>query len=130
MTDLTKIYRDRCDAVGGNLVAGKFLHKLARWQHYTKITRDGFKWVAHTHAQWAEQTELTVDQIRRTLTRLGKEGLIVREQHIFRNKTVLFVRLSTSCLEALAPTQVAQFGAAQDAHDGATHIKPFKKPEK
>jgi hypothetical protein len=99
--DLSDINNDVCDEVAGNTRAGKFLAKLIRWYRYTKVKRAGHKWVTLTHAEWAVETALTLDQIRRILTRLGAAGLIVRSQHIFKNRTVLFLRPSNACLKAL-----------------------------
>jgi hypothetical protein len=113
MLDLTKVHRDRCDEVAGDLVAGKFLHKLIRWQNYTKVVRDGHKWTTLTHAEWAKETSLTVHQIRRALTRLGAADLIIREQHMFKNRAVMFVRLSAACIETLYISQLAQNCAGQ-----------------
>lgn len=107
--------RDCCDEVAGNTRAGKFLHKLVRWTNYTKLVRDGHRWTALTREGWAEETGLTLDQIRRILTSLGKAGIIVREQHMFGSKTPNFIRISdhgVAALEAAKSRQDKRFRPA------------------
>src|ERR1700746_4085789 len=57
--DLTQINNDVCEQIAGNTRAGKFLAKLIRWYRYTRVRRNGHKWVTLTHAEWAEKTALT-----------------------------------------------------------------------
>jgi hypothetical protein len=108
MMDTLTTTRDRCDAVGGNLVGGRVLHTLVRWQNFTKVWRDDYFWVTMSRQQWAKETNLSLDQIKRTMARLDRNKVIIRERHFFKNKITSYVRLSDAGKQALCTSHSLQ----------------------
>ncbi|TAJ90004.1 hypothetical protein [Reyranella sp.] len=116
--DCTNYHFDRCIAVAGGERCGLFLHKLLRWHRYTKVTRNGYKWVTLTRAEWQAELHCTPKQIRLVLEKMTALDFIVREQHFFSgNKPSLFVQPTGTLFLALTgegPTQAGPPGPSQD----------------
>lgn len=109
--DCTNHHIDRCIAVAGGERCGLFLHKFLRWHRYTKVTRNGFKWITLTRAGWQAELRCTPKQIRLVLEKMTARQFIVREQHFFRNNASLFVRPTETLFFALVDG-----GPLQDGH--------------
>lgn len=99
--DCTTYHVDGCIAVAGGDRCGLFLHKLLRWHRYTKVSRNGYKWVTPTRAGWQEELHCSPKQIRLVLEKMTARRFIVREQHIFANKASLYVRPTETLFLAL-----------------------------
>jgi hypothetical protein len=116
--DCTTYHADCCIAVAGGERCGLFLHKLLRWHRYTKVTRNGYKWVTLTRAGWQAELHCTPKQIRLVLEKMTALDFIVREQHFFcGNKPSLFVRPTETLFLVLVgegPTQAGPPGPSQD----------------
>ncbi len=125
----------RCIAAAGELLAGHFLHRLLRWHRYTRVRRDGDKWVTLTRAQWQVELDCSLKQLRRVLATMEARGFIVREQHGFAGKVSLFVRPTEALLRvvmgAQGPTQAGPSGPTQASPQGPTlqtfRIKPIEE---
>lgn len=99
--DCTNHHIERCVAVARGERCGLFLHKFLRWHRYTKVTRNGYKWVTLTRAGWQAELNCTPKQIRLVLEKMTALDFIVREQHRFANKASLFVRPTEALFLAL-----------------------------
>lgn len=121
---------DRCVEVAGDDRGGRFLRKLFRWHGYTKVTFGGQKWVALTRSEWANEMGCSLTQLIYTLEKLGRKGLILREQHRYNStKAVLFVRPSEKALLAMFATPGCGTSAIPGSGTTATpYINPSKKP--
>lgn len=119
--DCTTYHVDGCIAVAGGDRCGLFLHKLLRWHRYTRVTRNGYKWVTLTRAGWQEELRCTPKQIRLVLEKTTARRFIVREQHYFRDKASLYVRPTETLFLALigeGPTRAGPAGPSQDGPFG------------
>ncbi len=117
--DCTTYHVDRCIAVAGGERCGLFLHKLLRWHRYTKVSRNGYKWVTLTRAGWQAELHCTPKQIRLVLEKMTARRFIVREQHFFRgNKPSLFVRPTEALLLVLIGEGPARAGPPGPSQDG------------
>ena len=83
-----------CNDLAGDKNSGLLLHRLLHWHDYTKIRRGSFKWVALSRYEWMIELKMSLWQLRCALKKLADKGLIVREQHKFKDLTVLFLRPS------------------------------------
>lgn len=132
-TDCTTHHVDRCIAVAGGERCGLFLHKLLRWHRYTKVARNGYKWVTLTRAGWQAELHCSPKQIRLVLEKMTARRFIVREQHYFRDKASLYMRPTQALFLALideGPTRAGPQGPSQDGPFGPSlyvnlHTKPI-----
>ncbi len=116
--DCTTYHVDRCIAVAGGERCGLFLHKFLRWHRYTKVTRNGYKWVTLTRAGWQEELHCSPKQIRLVLEKMTARRFIVREQHFFANKASLFVRPTETLFLALIDDERLRYGQFCPDQDG------------
>ena len=125
----------RCIAAAGELLSGHFLHRLLRWHRYTRVRRDGHKWVTLTRAQWQVELDCSLKQLRRVLATMEARGFIVRGQHGFAGKVSLFARPTEALLRAVmgeqGPTRAGPQGPTQASPAGPTlqtfRIKPIEE---
>lgn len=125
----------RCIAAAGELLSGHFLHRLLRWHRYTKVRRDGHKWVTLTRAQWQVELDCSLKQLRRVLATMEARGFIVRGQHGFAGKVSLFARpteaLQRAVLDEQGPTRAGPPGPTWASPAGPTlqtfRIKPIEE---
>ncbi len=119
--DCTTYHVDRCIAVASGERCGLFLHKLLRWHRYTKVSRNGYKWVTLTRAGWQAELHCTPKQIRLVLEKMTARRFIVREQHYFKGKASLYVRPT----EALLLLVLIGEGPARAGPPGPSQDGPF-----
>jgi hypothetical protein len=85
----------RCREATRNANAAQLLYRVAFWMPHAKIKRAGKTWSANSAAQWCGQTGLTLDQYRRAIALLRKLDLVETSQHLWGNKNVTHVRLTS-----------------------------------
>lgn len=61
------------------------------------VPREGFRWLAHTHQQLADETGLSVQSVKGGIRRLKAKGIIHSEQHIYRNIVPCHIRFREDC---------------------------------
>ncbi len=74
---------------------------IAGWFQHTTIEREGFKWIAKTHADWADEVGLSKVQVRKAFRDLKTAGLIHTKQFIWGGKTIGHTRLSKAATLAV-----------------------------
>jgi hypothetical protein len=122
---------DRCVEVAGDDRCGRFLRKLFRWHSYTKISRDGQKWVALTRVEWEAELGCSPKQFRLVLEKMTARGLIVRERHRYKGVVTMFLRPSDEAYLSVikGQTELAQKGQTGMAQKGQSYIyNPDIKP--
>ena len=100
-----------CISMAGDPKAGILLHRLLFWMDHAPVQHGGLPWVAFTRERWSNDTQMSPKQIRRALTILSEGDLISREQHIFENRTPLFLRPSPKLTELLPGLRKIHAGA-------------------
>ncbi len=126
--DCTTYHVDGCIVVAGGERCGLFLHKLLRWHRYTRVSRNGYKWVTLTRAGWQAELHCTPKQIRLVLEKMAARRFIVREQHYFRNKASLYVRPTETLFLALIDggrLRDGQLCPDQDGPSCPNRVGPF-----
>jgi DNA-binding transcriptional regulator YhcF (GntR family) len=92
--------------------AAIMIGQISFWHPKAKAEWGGLSWWAHTHHGMAQNTGLSVHQVRRALAELKQRGLVVTEQHKFGVgfdcKAQTFVRPLVTLLGQGCETQVAQ----------------------
>ena len=73
--------------------------KIAYWLARATIEKDGCKWIAKTRQNLANETGLTLKQVRTGLERLKSYNLIAIEQHKFKGISQSFIRIKEGVLE-------------------------------
>jgi hypothetical protein len=124
MSAISKVHLDRCIEVAGDARAGVLLYHIMRWMKSTKVFRNGKPWATSSREEWAQQTGTSLKKVKADLDKLSARGLIIREKHMFMNRSVLFVRPTEECLQALkAPASWIKKSAAKGSN-GADQSYP------
>jgi hypothetical protein len=97
----TIVHLDRCIEVAGNDRVGRFLYRLWKWQGRTRHVRDGRRWVSWSYAEWAKGLNLTYTQFKYMIEKATAGEFVLREQHKWKGKNVLFVAFTDKCLLSL-----------------------------
>lgn len=109
----------RCAAVAdGDERLARFLFALYRWSTYTKVMWGGRRWVAMTYAEWAEELSLSYTQFKYVLEKATHRGFVRREQHAFRGKAPVFIRLTEACRASLLADHDEEQGLGRSAQPG------------
>lgn len=74
-------------ALDGKATDAIVLQQIHFWSQYSENRHDGHLWVYNTYEEWAQQTGLSADQVRRATDRLVERGLIVVAQPKGRDRT-------------------------------------------
>ncbi len=117
-----------CSQVAPYAAAGTVLRRVVHWHRYAQAEHGGHLWVVKTRQDWADDTGLTVRQVRRAFSALARAGLIVAEQHYWGSdgKNPNWVRPTDHVLDAVADApraaRVARQGAARSDRQGAARV--------
>jgi hypothetical protein len=101
MSKIGKVHLDRCIEVAGDPRAGVLLYHIMRWMRSTTVKYGGWLWATSSREEWSKQTGTSLKKVKADLDKLSAKKLIFREKHMFKNRSVLFVRPTESCLQAL-----------------------------
>lgn len=74
-------------ALDGKPADAIVVQQIHFWSQHSNNRHDGHVWVYNTYAQWAEQTGLSADQVRRATDRLVDRGVIIVAQPQGRDRT-------------------------------------------
>jgi len=77
-----------------NPTAALLMQHIIYCARYAKKGRGGHRWFVSSYTDWAANTGLSFDQVKRSLAALRKAGLIVTEQHLSYGRNVSHVRLT------------------------------------
>lgn len=77
-----------------NPTAALLLQHIIYCSRYAKKERGGHRWFISSYRDWAANTGLSFDQVKRGLAYLRGAGLIVTEQHLSYGRNVSHVRLA------------------------------------
>lgn len=84
-----------CIQLAGSPAAGVLLYRIRFWDQQHKIRRGSSWWIVNSREQWAEDTGLTLAQVKHGMAALRNRGFILTEEHLFKSKTHAFVRLAS-----------------------------------
>lgn len=84
-----------CDLMDAcpNPTAAILMQHIIYCSRYAKRELGGHRWFISSYRDWADNTGLSFDQVKRGLAALRKAGLIVTEQHLSYGRNVSHVRL-------------------------------------
>lgn len=85
-----------CYTVAPTQTSAMVLYRLVYW--WRKRNKQKYSYIRRSRAELMNETGLSFDQVKRALARLDRAGLIERKQALYKNRAVLHVRLTSSCI--------------------------------
>ena len=128
--------------VAGGLVGGVLLSQIVYWfrpkqggKISASLFREGRRWVAKTHAQWAEECGIGLYEVKAQLAKFEQQGWIIQRFWKFGNRPMYFVSLELEKLMASVknspPDGVVQSQSdiGSDQTSTSDGVGPLMKPE-
>jgi hypothetical protein len=98
------------EAAQGHRIAADLLMRILFWWPKAKARFGGYRWIAKSAAEWAQDIPCSIHKYRRAVAWLRWLGLVVTEQHIWAGRPVTFIRWTPAgeAFQALASNTVGQ----------------------
>lgn len=77
------------------------LSRIIFWTRYTKVERDGHKWIVKTQEEWAAETGLPMRTVQRAFDSLWNNDVVAVERHLFGPKPINFIRIKAAAAAKL-----------------------------
>lgn len=92
-----------CNRIAGSARDGAILYRGNYWTPKASIDvfDDGRIWIAKRAEKWCDETGLTIDQHRRAITNLRRDGLIETTQAWFGRQYITHLRLTDKALDLI-----------------------------
>ncbi len=106
-------------------------YQISYWAPKARMTRNGFTWVVKSRQDLADETGLSVHQVKRALREIKKSGVLVVERHLFYAGIALWIRFPEPAVwESIGAKSDQLIGAKSRQLIGAKSDQPIPEDYK